>query len=218
LSRTQRRVSRTKAGIEDAFVQLVLENGYESVTVEEISERADIARATFYAHYPNKEAVLSSVVTRLIGELMDRISYKSGPWDEVRREAMRVTYRHVAEMPDLYRACLSDNRARRAYLSTLTRYVEQNFGDRVKALKRRPRVPVAVMVSAFAGANVAIVESWLAGDIEVAPDELADAALDLLVAGMAWAQGINLAELGYETGSSAGKGTRTRQRKTPRTG
>ena len=48
--RVQRRVARTKAAIEDAFVQLVLEQGYERVAVEDISDRADLARATFYSH------------------------------------------------------------------------------------------------------------------------------------------------------------------------
>jgi len=52
-SRVQRRVARTRAAIEDAFVQLVLERGYDRVTVEDIASRADLARATFYAHYPN---------------------------------------------------------------------------------------------------------------------------------------------------------------------
>ena len=57
-TRMQRRVARTKAAIEDAFVQLVLEHGYERVAVDDICAQADLARATFYAHYPNKEAVL----------------------------------------------------------------------------------------------------------------------------------------------------------------
>jgi Bacterial regulatory proteins, tetR family len=52
-SRVQRRAARTKAAIEDAFVQLVLERGYERSAVEDITDRADLARATFYAHYPN---------------------------------------------------------------------------------------------------------------------------------------------------------------------
>ena len=54
-SRTERRVARTKAAIEDAFVQLVLEHGYERVAVEDISDRADLARATVYAHYPTRK-------------------------------------------------------------------------------------------------------------------------------------------------------------------
>jgi AcrR family transcriptional regulator len=88
-SRVQRRVARTKAAIEDAFVQLVLEHGYERVAVEDICDRADLARATFYAHYPNKEAVLFAVFNRLTEDLMERVAYQGGPWNEVRRDAMQ---------------------------------------------------------------------------------------------------------------------------------
>ena len=207
-SRVQRRVARTKAAIEDAFVQLVLEHGYERVAVEDICDRADLARATFYAHYPNKEAVLFSVFNRLIEDLMQRIAYCSGPWNEVRRDAIQATYTHAAEMPDLYRACLSDARTRRAYNSTLSRYVEQNFRDRLKAVNRQPRVPVPVMARAFVGAHVAIVEAWLAGELNGDVEELASMTLDLLIAGAAWSNGFRLDELGYATGSPAEAGNR----------
>jgi AcrR family transcriptional regulator len=76
--------SRTTAAIEHAFVQLVLEQGYERVAVDGICDRADLARATFYARYPNKEAVLFSVYSRLTEDLMQRIAYQDGPWNVVR--------------------------------------------------------------------------------------------------------------------------------------
>jgi AcrR family transcriptional regulator len=199
----QRRVARTKAAIEDAFVQLVLEHGYDRVAVEDITDRADLARATFYAHYPNKEAVLLSVFNRLAEDLMQRIAYQGGPWNEVRRDAIQSVYKHAAQMPDLYRACLSDARTRQAYLSILTQYAEQNFRDRLKALNRQPRVPVPVMARGFAGAHLAVLEAWLASELQGDIDELASMTLDLLVAGMAWAHGFRLDELGYSTGSPA---------------
>jgi AcrR family transcriptional regulator len=203
-SRVQRRVARTKAAIEDAFVQLVLEQGYERVAVEDIADRADLARATFYAHYPNKEAVLFSVFNRLVEDLMQRIAYQSGPWNVVRRDAMQTGFRHAADHPDLYRACLSDARTRRAYVSTLSRYAEQNFRDRLTALGNQPRIPVPVMARGFVGAHLAILEAWLAGELDGDIEELASTALDLFVAGGAWANGLRLDELGYSTGSPAG--------------
>jgi AcrR family transcriptional regulator len=196
-SRVQRRVARTRAAIEDAFVQLVLEHGYERVAVEDISDRADLARATFYAHYPNKEAVLFSVSNRLVDDLMQRISYSGGPWNVVRRDAIRTAFKHAAEQPDLYRACMSDARTRHAYLSILSRYTEQNFRNRLDALGRQPRVPVPVMARAFVGAQVAILEAWLAGELEGDVEQLASMALDLFVAGGAWAHGLGLDEVGY---------------------
>jgi AcrR family transcriptional regulator len=199
----QRRVARTKAAIEDAFVQLVLERGYDRVAVEDISDRADLARATFYAHYPNKEAVLLSVSNRLTEDLMQQIAYQGGPWNVVRRDAIQTAYKHAAEKADLYRACMSDARTRQAYLSILSRYAEQNFGDRLKALNRQPRIPVPVMARGFVGAQLAILEAWLAGELQGDIEELASMALDLLVAGTAWAHGFRLDELGYSTGSTA---------------
>jgi AcrR family transcriptional regulator len=194
-------VARTKAAIEDAFVQLVLERGYERVAVEDICDRADLARATFYAHYPNKEAVLLSVSGRLTEDLMRRIAYQGGPWNVVRRDAIRTAYRHAAENPDLYRACMSDARTRQAYLAILTRYAEQNFRDRLEALGRQPRIPVPVMARAFVGAHLAILEAWLAGELDGDIEQLASMTLDLLIAGHAWAHGLRPDELGYPAGA-----------------
>jgi AcrR family transcriptional regulator len=202
-SRTQRRVARTKAAIEDAFVQLVLERGYDKVTVEDITDRADLARATFYAHYPNKEAVQFSVFNRLTEDLVQRIANQGGPWNVVPRDVIQAAYKQAAEMPDLYRACLSDARTRQAHLSTLSRYAEQNFRDRLTTLGNQPRVPVPVMARAFVGAHVAILEAWLAGELDGDAEELASMALDLLIYGAAWAHGVRLDELGYSAESPA---------------
>jgi AcrR family transcriptional regulator len=199
----QRRVARTKSAIEDAFVQLVLEKGYDQVAVEDIADRADLARATFYAHYPNKEAVLFSVSNRLLEDLMQRIAYKGGPWNVVRRDAIQTAYKLAAENPDLYRACMSDSRTRQAYLSTVSRYAEQNFRDRLDALGRQPRIPVPVMARGFVGAALAILDAWLAGELDGDIEQLASMALDLFIAGGAWANGISLDEIGYATGSPA---------------
>jgi AcrR family transcriptional regulator len=207
-SRTQRRVARTKAAIEDAFVQLVLERGYDRVTVEDITDRADLARATFYAHYPNKEAVQFAVFNRLTEDLVQRIAGQGGPPTVVHRDAIATAYKQAADMPDLYRACLSDARTRQAHLSVLSRYAEENFRDRLTALGRQPRVPVPVMARAFVGAHVAILEAWLAGELDAEVEELASMALDLLIYGTAWAHGIRLDELRASAGPRADPGLR----------
>jgi AcrR family transcriptional regulator len=199
-SRAQRRVARTKAAIEDAFVQLVLERGYDKVAVEDITDRADLARATFYAHYPNKQAVQFSVFNRLTEDLVQRLAAQGGPPNVVHRDVIAAAYTQAAEMPDLYRACLADPRTRQAHLSTLSRYAEQNFRDRLTARGNQPRVPVPVMARAFVGAHVTILEAWLAGELDGDPEDLASMALDLLIYGTAWAHGIRLDEPGHPAG------------------
>src|SRR4051794_15618519 len=104
-SRTQRRVERTRTLIEDAFVALAAERGVDKVGVEDIAAHADIAKATFYAHYANKEALQAAVFARLAEELASRIAYRDGPWTQVRRSAVTASFEHVHDMRDLYRAC-----------------------------------------------------------------------------------------------------------------
>jgi hypothetical protein len=59
------------------------------------------------------------------------------------------------------------------------------------------------MARGFVGAHLAILEAWLAGELQGDIEELASTALDLFVAGGAWANGFRLDELGYSTGSPA---------------
>jgi AcrR family transcriptional regulator len=202
VSRTQKRVLRTEAAIEAAFVELVLEHGYDRVSVEDIAAKADLAKATFYGHYENKEALISAVFTRLIEELGERVAYRDGPWTEVRGSAMEAIYQHASEMRELYKVCLSDLRTRTSYLDTATRFSEANFQSRLTALNGEPRIPIRVMARAFAGAHLAILESWLDGEIGGSPQEVAAMQLDLLVAGFAWAQNVSLSDLGYTVAAS----------------
>ena len=142
-----------------------------------------------------REAVQFSVFNRLTENLVQRLA--AGPWNVVHRDTIQAAYKQAAEMPDLYRACLSDARTRQAHLSILSRYVEQNFRDRLAARGEQPRVPVPVMARAFVGAHVAILEAWLAGELDGDVEELARMTLDLLICGTAWAHGLRLDELGY---------------------
>ncbi len=60
-----------------------------------------------WPHYPNKEAVLFSVFNQLTQDLVQRIAGQGGPPDAVHRDAIAAAYKQAAEMPGLYRACLT---------------------------------------------------------------------------------------------------------------
>ena len=53
-----RRTRRTRQLLRDAFLGLLKEKRYEDISVQDIIERADVARSTFYAHYVDKEDLL----------------------------------------------------------------------------------------------------------------------------------------------------------------
>src|SRR5512145_1813977 len=58
VEKVDRRVRRTKDMLRGALLALIKEKGYERITVQEIIDRADVGRSTFYAHFRDKEDLL----------------------------------------------------------------------------------------------------------------------------------------------------------------
>ena len=56
------RVKRTRNLLEQAFMEVVAEKGFQAVSVQDITEKAGVNRATFYAHFPDKYALLDYTV------------------------------------------------------------------------------------------------------------------------------------------------------------
>jgi AcrR family transcriptional regulator len=52
------RVKRTRQLLEQAFLEVVTEKGFQAASVQDITEKAGVNRATFYAHFPDKYALL----------------------------------------------------------------------------------------------------------------------------------------------------------------
>jgi AraC-like DNA-binding protein len=74
---TDPRVLRSRRALGDALVELLHEQRFDDITVQDILDRAGVGRATFYAHYRNKEDVLHSGVEQLfvlLGAVLDRSS------------------------------------------------------------------------------------------------------------------------------------------------
>ena len=53
--KVDRMINRTRRALREAMLSLILEKGYDSVTVDEIADRADVSRSTFYLHYRDKK-------------------------------------------------------------------------------------------------------------------------------------------------------------------
>lgn len=57
--RRQKKKAQTKESIFNTALELFLEKGYDKTTIEEITEKADVAKGTFFNHFPTKDAILS---------------------------------------------------------------------------------------------------------------------------------------------------------------
>lgn len=55
-----RRVQRTRLALRDALISLLIERGWDDITIQDLCERANVGRSTFYLHFQNKEQLLVS--------------------------------------------------------------------------------------------------------------------------------------------------------------
>jgi len=60
------RVRRTQRRLREAIVSLIHEKSYPAIVVDEILQRADVGRSAFYAHFPNKDALLASGIQQML--------------------------------------------------------------------------------------------------------------------------------------------------------
>jgi AcrR family transcriptional regulator len=65
-----RRVKRTQRLLAEALIALTLEKGYYAVSIRDITERADVAYATFFRHYEDKDALLGEVVDVILDDMI----------------------------------------------------------------------------------------------------------------------------------------------------
>ena len=55
MAKTDRRVQRTRDPLKQALIELIKERGYDAITIQDIVDRANVGRTTFYAHYDSKD-------------------------------------------------------------------------------------------------------------------------------------------------------------------
>jgi AcrR family transcriptional regulator len=67
-ARVDPRVTRTQKLIRDALLSLLAEKSFESISVQDIADRATVNRATFYAHYTDKFALLDAIIRGHVAE------------------------------------------------------------------------------------------------------------------------------------------------------
>ena len=102
---TDRRVRRTRTLLVQALVSLILERGYARITVQDILDRADVGRSTFYAHFRDKEALLLSCFDGLREDLRrDLAGDGPGQGQPGPARAGSVVFAHAHQHRDVYRA------------------------------------------------------------------------------------------------------------------
>src|SRR5260370_5286359 len=96
--RVDPRVKRTRQLIQQAFLELFAEKGMASISMQEITERATVNRATFYAHFPDKYALLDSIVREQFQQVLAQHLPSESVWNVPSLRALvRATFGFLGE-------------------------------------------------------------------------------------------------------------------------
>lgn len=160
-----RRVQRTRAMLRDALMHLMLEKGYEAVTVQEIIDRANVGRSTFYAHFLDKQALLESVLQQLHEFLTEQLTPPAAA-----SGAPRLTlgfslamFHHARSHHRLYTAMIdkpSGVLVRHHIESILADLVRQDLQTLIPP-GTRPSVPLDLVVQYTVSAYLGLLTWWL---------------------------------------------------------
>lgn len=93
--KTDARVERTKRALGAALIELMLERHFDTITVQEVLDRAGVGRATFYAHFRNKRDLFLSDYERMLDALEAHLA--RDPRQRARVAPVAEFFRHVGE-------------------------------------------------------------------------------------------------------------------------
>lgn len=107
-----RRIRRTREMLQEALLGLMIEKGYEAVTVQDIIDRADVGRSTFYSHFYDKDQLLKYSISRLrdvleqarLNSMSKTSSAGEGTSGEIRFSFSLAMFEHVKSHLPLYEA------------------------------------------------------------------------------------------------------------------
>lgn len=195
--KVDRRIQRTRTLLRDALMRLIIAKGYDEITIQDITDEANVARTTFYLHFKDKDELLFGTMRDVYEDLFDSAGehYASTFFSDDINDCKADDFRHVADYSDFYKIMLSD-RGSAAFLARVRDYLATSMLDTtLKTIvpdDAKTNVPLDMMSYAMAGAQIGVIKWWLENGMQDSPQKVAHMLEQLLKRGLIW--GLNMDE------------------------
>jgi AcrR family transcriptional regulator len=186
-----RRIQRTRQALREALLALIVAKGYEAVSVQDIAEQANIGRATFYLHYPDKETLIVEHLRELLANFRVEVDLKShGDLENSALILLEGAFRYFEEHHVLYRRLLSDKSAL-VVTTSMNEVLSEVIGDQMRqfvppgSVQQKSDVQLLeVVVQHIAGSLLRVIKWWLDNDMPFPPDHMARLHVSLIQPGL----------------------------------
>jgi AcrR family transcriptional regulator len=189
-----RRKERTRQLLRDALLELIPEKGYEAITLQDITDCANVARPTFYLHFKDKQDLLFSSLREIYDDLAQRQHVSCDPVEllaEDRQDGSDSDFQHVADNVDFYQTMLTD-KGSMAFLLMVLEYLSTVVGNEmVRKLTEdntTARIPPDFISSFIAGAEIGVVNWWIKhNQMRYSPQQISRMMNHVSLLGTGWA-------------------------------
>lgn len=177
MAKLDRRIVRTQEAIKKAFLELMSEKIFDSITIQDISDRANINRATVYLHYLDKFDLLDKIIEEHIHNMANLCELEAEmEWIESTVHCMEYLERNYL----FFSTMLASEGARYFRNRFLQHNIEEFKKDADITKGKNLGQSEDVVVEFAANAYVGVVEWWLKNDMPYPPKEMAEKVGDLL--------------------------------------
>ncbi|PSL42696.1 TetR family transcriptional regulator [Chitinophaga niastensis] len=165
-----RRIQKTKKALTEALIDLILEKSYEKVTIQDIIDKANVGRSTFYIHYESKEQLLLDGHNNLNVKLFfDELDDAKG--SEISFDNLFV---HIAENQQLAKAMLGKkggNMMTEFFKNNVALKIKKKFGRQFDKSKKEQKL-LTFLADAAGAAVISFLVSWLEDEMPFTEKEI----------------------------------------------
>jgi len=174
-----RRVRRTRRRLRDAIIELIIEYGYDNITIQQITDRADLSRATFYLHYRDKDELLAYSLEEMFNELVEKLDT---PLFNPKEQAAStetppivLAFLHVQQHHELYKALLIGDRGVTYVIYREIQYLARIANAQLAQLTHEAIDEDLVTIASqhLAGSLFSVILWWLQENMPRTPEEMA---------------------------------------------
>lgn len=167
-----RRTNRTRRSLSEALVELIHEKRFDDITVQEVIDRADVGRSTFYSHFRDKEDLFQKDWEQFLDGFAGHID-----WDKAGSEPfvpVAYLFRHLEEYQPFYKSLVRSQKADAVFKSGVT-HLSQRIEATLTARflgKAAPSLPIPILSNYLAVALFALLKWWLDQQMPYPPERM----------------------------------------------
>jgi len=170
--KTDARVRRTRDALGDALIALMQEKAFETITVQEVLDRAHVSRSTFYTHYSDKDDLLMSDSEEFFEALSMALSEHSDISDRV--FPVQEFFTHLADVQPFYKALVKSGKFQEN-MELARGHFARGIERRLSELPRAKSIPAnerSAIAFTHAGALLSLLAWWLDRGMREPPEQM----------------------------------------------